>query len=967
LKVAQIYISKSIDYEDSTFEGIVKSLKSQMPYDEIYVWINSDGGHIGEAIAIFQYLNKEKEKGIKVTTHAQNYCDSSAIIIFLAGDIRKIDEFNQNFLVHRIWDRAEGNPDQIRAGLKQAEKTENDILDIYEEVTKIEKDFFKNLMSEERSLNIDEILKYNFATEKHENNYGLAYNLNRELYELQYSFAKNKNANEEEIKQRRIEYKKNVNMSFSELKKWSETECSKEAGLDRKPIARNLHLLNIEASKWGQKEFNWAGKTISFINRMKKNLGSQNIIIDKNGKECGTKAEISLKNWAFDPKKKARNHNYNKMSEFNYKAVNKKASFLQKLQAKKLKISVEEFLAQKAINMLGEYLEKNKEMPKNMLIKLDDGTPLYVFSDTEDIEGKRVVIADADGEPTEEPAPDGKHMLESRKIILVENGMISQIMQASENMDKSKEENMEEKPKNPGDHEKKEENKKEENMTEKSKNQRKLEQEIEALKKMITTQHKPKNATGNMGATPDLEKQQNKRPYFATNLSESAKKHLINEHATYIKNFGAYSLNMNDALKEKSKFAKNANEIVFVDNDYVGDYRADLLAEALLGANDINVWTVIDGIKDERRLSRITNSVTFKDRSAEFNASGNDVTIDYSRKLTMRNYGVQEAVSVLALKQAWHNGTLSPGSLGDYNSEIINNWWINEIVKLSTIQNAILRWQGKAGLTPQSLSGSNPELVGRLIPTFTDPYLGLIPLLESDPDTSKQSLLSITSSNIDINTVQSLGTTTVLELSSVANLSVGDTLTISGLLDGGGGNIATALNGTYGQIVEIDSASNVTLRINTTGLVIGTPDYTNAKVSFINESNIIEIMKILYARVPKPIFDKDDFRIFIPPTMQRYYEFATSSVATGDGDYFLSKRELAFLSKKLEVINYMPENKILCAQTSNIFYGVDLLSDETQVNFVDTSKTTNSMLKTLRIDMKSDVQVGYTEECTLIF
>ncbi len=38
-------------------------------------------------------------------------------------------------------------------------------------------------------------------------------------------------------------YKASVNMSYSEFKKWSESECSKKASLNRAPIKRNLTLL----------------------------------------------------------------------------------------------------------------------------------------------------------------------------------------------------------------------------------------------------------------------------------------------------------------------------------------------------------------------------------------------------------------------------------------------------------------------------------------------------------------------------------------------------------------------------------------------------------------------------------------------------------------------------------------------------------------------------------------------------
>lgn len=98
-------------------------------------------------------------------------------------------------------------------------------------------------------------------------------------------------------------YKNTVNMSASELEAWSRTECSKKASLDRSPIARNIRLLSTKKSDWTQKDITDANKTISFISRMKANLGGSNIVKDSNGKECGTKAHISLKNWAYDNNK----------------------------------------------------------------------------------------------------------------------------------------------------------------------------------------------------------------------------------------------------------------------------------------------------------------------------------------------------------------------------------------------------------------------------------------------------------------------------------------------------------------------------------------------------------------------------------------------------------------------------------------------------------------------------------------
>ena len=106
----------------------------------------------------------------------------------------------------------------------------------------------------------------------------------------------------EEIALRYDDYMSAVNMTFSELQAWSETECSTLASLDRSPIERNLELLSTNKDEWTNKHFEWAGKTIAFINRMRENTAGD-LLTDSNGNECGSKRTISLKNWAYDPNK----------------------------------------------------------------------------------------------------------------------------------------------------------------------------------------------------------------------------------------------------------------------------------------------------------------------------------------------------------------------------------------------------------------------------------------------------------------------------------------------------------------------------------------------------------------------------------------------------------------------------------------------------------------------------------------
>lgn len=93
-------------------------------------------------------------------------------------------------------------------------------------------------------------------------------------------------------------YKQAVNMSASELERWSETECSKLASLDRSPIKRNLRLLRKRKDEWTQNDAKDANRTISFVSRMR---GASRGKPARDG--CPSKRDISLKNWAYDPDK----------------------------------------------------------------------------------------------------------------------------------------------------------------------------------------------------------------------------------------------------------------------------------------------------------------------------------------------------------------------------------------------------------------------------------------------------------------------------------------------------------------------------------------------------------------------------------------------------------------------------------------------------------------------------------------
>lgn len=95
------------------------------------------------------------------------------------------------------------------------------------------------------------------------------------------------------------EWQDHVNMSASELRRWSKNPCSREASVEPvNVIRRNLRLLEKNKDEWTDEDVKDAKRTISFISRMKPNKPDN----PRDGPHgCPSEWAISLLNWAFNP------------------------------------------------------------------------------------------------------------------------------------------------------------------------------------------------------------------------------------------------------------------------------------------------------------------------------------------------------------------------------------------------------------------------------------------------------------------------------------------------------------------------------------------------------------------------------------------------------------------------------------------------------------------------------------------
>jgi len=123
-------------------------------------------------------------------------------------------------------------------------------------------------------------------------------------------------------------------------------------------------------------------------------------------------------------------------------------------------------------------------------------------------------------------------------------------------------------------------------------------------------------------------------------------------------------------------------------------------------------------------------------------------------------------------------------------------------------------------------------------------------------------------------------------------------------------------------------------------------------------ANIIANLQSAVAAIPVAALGKEDLHIYMSQRTYQYYISSQSTLGyvnaySMNGDY----RPL-FEGYKLAVCNGMEENQMVVAQTSNMFFGTDLLSDSTRISLMDMSTLDGSDNLRLVCKYSAGVQTG---------
>ena len=140
---------------------IIKEI-NDLDVDTINVYINSYGGEVAEALAIYSAL---KRHSASVHTFCDGFACSAATIIFCAGDVRTMGSIALMMIHNCMSYLGYVNSDEMRKAAEDNDKINQSSIEAYKLVSNLSEEEIRKMMDNATWLTAQECLKYGFATE----------------------------------------------------------------------------------------------------------------------------------------------------------------------------------------------------------------------------------------------------------------------------------------------------------------------------------------------------------------------------------------------------------------------------------------------------------------------------------------------------------------------------------------------------------------------------------------------------------------------------------------------------------------------------------------------------------------------------------------------------------------------------------------------------------------------------------
>lgn len=404
---------------------MMREYLAQNPEGEINIELNTIGGDVLQGFEIYDLLQAEKRKGRTVNTYGRRF-DSIGSIIFLAGDNR-FAYSNSKPLIHNAWypaealDELELNSYTLREVADIADEMDAQMLHEYMKFAgRDQMRVLQDIMRNSTELSDKQLLELNFATEiiKKEPKAASA-----ALRAVAFAFHA----------ERRKQYADTIVLNG-----------------DRVLLIQRSLDDDFEPGRWafpGGKIEDGELPEAAAVRELNEETGIQAIEIEplevmKN--EDGSLTHYFLA-FADVNEFKPDEDEINAVKLVALDELNPEEIILGQSEKYKSLIQKSVKMSDKLAALEGRFKSLAAKFgliaPAAMTLPLKDGeTTLFVYSEDGEIEGKKAVIAE-NGEPTETPAPAGKHELnDGREITVGPEGLIESVsVQGAEGMKEEEE------------------------------------------------------------------------------------------------------------------------------------------------------------------------------------------------------------------------------------------------------------------------------------------------------------------------------------------------------------------------------------------------------------------------------------------------------------------------------------------------------------------------------------------------
>ena len=394
-------------------------------------------------------------------------------------------------------------------------------------------------------------------------------------------------------------------------------------------------------------------------------------------------------------------------------------------------------------------------------------------------------------------------------------------------------------------------------------------------------------------------------------------------------------------------------QFTFTNNTYAGEALAGFMASTLLEADSVKrgLLTVINDVKSRKVILDVDDDVVLQDPSGIFADQGT-TALQNESYLDPVVYEFMKQEQWDKLVQSWEAQSLKPGAFMDYEGIVdLSDFMVQRYLTKIQIANERLYWLGKSATKEAA---------------FTAGFTGLLPSISAASGVYKVGL-GKPATSMGATAIDATGVVTV---SSTATLADGDVVTITAVTgtskDTTNGGSGIAVQG-QSYFIQIVSATTFKLvrnynEINTRKAATFSGTSTAATVSYINASNVLSVLTSVYSQLDPADRSQDDFNLQIPLHVGYAYAQAQADKAVNVLNAFTDSKKMDYLGVPLQLMNHWQANTILGARASNLFLGVDLLGDESELSTVYMKPYTNDNVVRMKARMKAAVNFKFANE-----